>query len=67
VNEPTPEVTPQFICQYALWAGLDLALERAAALEDLLAPLLRADRQLAALNLNLISPVGSLWPEGRRE
>jgi len=67
VNEPSPEVTPQFIRQYALWAGLDLALERAAALEDLLEPLLRADRQLAALNLNLISPVGPLWPEERRE
>ena len=67
MNELTPEVTPQLIRQYALWAGLDLAPERAAALEDLLAPLLRADRQLAALHLNLLSPVGPLWPQERRE
>ncbi len=63
MNEPTPEVNPQLIRQYALWAGLDLVPERAAALEALLAPLLRADRQLATLKLNLISPVGPLWPE----
>ena len=67
MSESTPEVTPDLIRTYARWTGLDLALERAADLGEPLAPLLRANRHLAALNLNLINPVGPLWPEGRRE
>jgi hypothetical protein len=67
MSEPTPEVTPELIRAYARWTGLILSPERAAALGELLAPLLRADRQLAALNLNLINPVGPLWPEEPHE
>lgn len=67
MSDPTPKVTPDLIRAYARWTGVALSLERAAGLGDLLAPLLRADRRLAALNLNLISPVSPLWPEERRE
>ena len=67
MSNPLPEVTSHMICAYARWTGLDLTLERAADLGDLLVPLLRADRHLSTLNLNLIDPVGPLWPEESRE
>ncbi len=67
MSNPVPEVTPHVIYAYARWTGFDLTLERAAELGDLLAPLLHADRHLATLNLNLINPVGPLWPEERCE
>ncbi len=67
MSNPMPEVTPHVIHAFARWTGLDLTLERAADLGNLLAPLLRADRHLATLNLNLINPVGPLWPGERRE
>lgn len=65
MSDPTPKVTPDLIRAYARWTGVALSLERAAGLGDLLAPLLRADQHLA--NLNLIDPVGPLWPEEHRE
>lgn len=57
------EVTPEVVRLLARAAGLNLTPERA---EDLLAPvraLMAGDARLAALDLNLTSAAGPVWPE----
>lgn len=62
--DPALTITPEVVELLARAAGLDLTPERAELLAGSVQALLVGDRHLAALNLQVVSAAGPVWPEG---
>lgn len=58
------EVNAKLIQQISALAGLEISLKRAKPLIPVLESTFQGDAEIARLNLNNLSPVGSIWTGG---